>query len=126
MKIAVVGCGGNGGVVAASMARDSRGIICIDKNKEIVDKIGRLGTNQQADQSEIDLSLKGQTKENETNKTVDSEFVFNVIDEVNTKKTATLSVEDTKFLMKRLEQLAKDAVEKKGTTGRIDSNQKKS
>ena len=83
-------------------------------SKEIVDKIGRLGTNQRTDQSEIDLSLNGQTKEIETNKPADSEFVFNVIDEVNTKKTTTLSVEDTNFLMKRLEQLAKGALEKKG------------
>ncbi len=98
----------------------------IDKvSKEIVDKIGRLGTNQRTDQSEIDLSLNGQTKEIETNKPADSEFVFNVIDEVNTKKTTTLSVEDTNFLMKRLEQLAKGALEKKGANGRFDSSEKK-
>jgi hypothetical protein len=83
----------------------------IDKvAKEIVDKIGRLGTSQRKDQSEIDLSLNGQTNEIETHKSVDKEFVFNVIDEVNIKKTTTLSVEDTNFLMKRLEQLAKDMV----------------
>ena len=91
----------------------------IDKvAKDIVDKIGRLGTNQRADQSEIELSIDVQAKEIETDKSADSEFVFNVIDEVNTKKTATLSVEDTNFLMKRLEQLVKDGVEKKGANRR--------
>ena len=78
--------------------------------KDIVDKIGRLGTNQRKDQSKIELSLNGQLKEIETQKSVDSKFVFNIIDEVNRKKKTTLSVEDTKFLMKRLEQLAKGAV----------------
>ena len=78
--------------------------------KDIVDKISRLGTNQRKDQAKIDLSLDGQPKEKATQKSVDSKFEFNVIDEVNRKKKTTLSVEDTKFLMKRLEQLAKDAV----------------
>lgn len=99
----------------------------IDKvSKEIVDKIGRLGTNQSKDQSESDLSLDGQTKELEPYKPNDSKFVFNVIDEVNIKKTATLSVQDTNFLMKRLEQLTNDAVEKKGGYGRFDLGQKES
>ncbi|NIV99790.1 hypothetical protein GWN26_11935, partial [Candidatus Saccharibacteria bacterium] len=39
-------------------------------------------------------------------------FVFNVIDDLNKKTTTALSVKDTKFLIDRLEQLAKDAVEK--------------
>ena len=39
-------------------------------------------------------------------------FVFNVIDDLNKKRTTALSVKDTKFLIDRLEQLAKDAVEK--------------
>jgi hypothetical protein len=37
-------------------------------------------------------------------------FVFNVIDELNEKTTNSLSVEDTNFLINRLEQLAEDAV----------------
>ena len=93
--------------------------------KEIVDKIGRLGADQHTDRSKTELSLKGETQEIETHKSIDSEFVFNVIDEVNMKKTSTLSVEDTNFLMQRLEQLAKEAVEKKGTHGRYDSSRMK-
>jgi hypothetical protein len=38
-------------------------------------------------------------------------FVFNVIDDLNKKTTTALSVKDTKFLIDRLEQMAKDAVE---------------
>lgn len=99
----------------------------IDKvAKEIVDKISRLGNNQGTAQSDTDFALNGQAKEMETPKSSDNEFTFNVIDDVNTKKTTTLSVEDTNFLMKRLEQLAKAAVEKKGGKGRLDIHQEDS
>jgi hypothetical protein len=37
-------------------------------------------------------------------------FVFNVIDTINNKTTNTISVEDSSFLIQRLEQLSKDAI----------------
>jgi hypothetical protein len=43
----------------------------------------------------------------------DTTFVFNVIDTVNQKTKNTLSVEDSSFLIKRLEQLSKEAGDKK-------------
>ena len=39
-------------------------------------------------------------------------FVFNVIDDLNQKTTTALSVKDTNFLINKVEQLVKDAVEK--------------
>jgi hypothetical protein len=40
-------------------------------------------------------------------------FVFNVIDASNQKLTTTLSVEDSSFLLKRLEQSVREAVDRK-------------
>lgn len=91
--------------------------------KDIVDRISRLGNNKSKDRSSAELSLEGRAEKFETNRAADSQFVFNFIDDVDTKKTSTLSVEDTKFLMNRLEQLAKEAVVKKGGNGRLDSRQ---
>jgi hypothetical protein len=39
-------------------------------------------------------------------------FVFNVIDHLNKKTTNALSVKDTNFLIDRLEQMAKNRIEK--------------
>jgi hypothetical protein len=84
----------------------------IDKvAKEIVDNIGRLGTNPQKETLETNYALNNWKEATEKEKTAENEFVFNTIDKVNTKKTARLSVEDTNFLMKRLEQLAMDAID---------------
>jgi hypothetical protein len=44
---------------------------------------------------------------------IEKPFVFNVIDHINKKRTNTLSVEDSRFLIQRLEQLAKEAANKK-------------
>jgi len=96
----------------------------IDKvAKDIVDKIGRLGNSKGTDRSSAELSLEGRANQIETNQAADSQFVYNVIDEVNTKKTTRLSVENTNFLMNRLEQLAQEAVIKKGENGRLDRRQ---
>ena len=38
--------------------------------------------------------------------------MFNVIDELNQKTKTALSVKDTNFLIDRVEQLVKDAVDK--------------
>jgi hypothetical protein len=64
-------------------------------SKAIIDKITRSGT---------------ETAPGPTNKTT---FVFNVIDAINKKITNTLSVEDSNFLIRRFEQLSKEAADKK-------------
>jgi hypothetical protein len=63
--------------------------------KEIVEKL-----HAEIDQKGEDADLK------------ETEFVFNVIDSDFKKRTSSLSVEKSGFLLKRLEQLAKEAVDK--------------
>ena len=46
-------------------------------------------------------------------KTENKTFVFNAIDSINQKSTNTLSVDDSSFLIQRLDQLAKKASDKK-------------
>lgn len=91
--------------------------------KDIVDRISRLGKSKSMNRSFEERSPEGRAEENDTNTGADNQFVFNFIDDVDTKKTSTLSVEDTKFLMNRLEQLAKEAVVKKGGNINLDSRQ---
>jgi hypothetical protein len=43
----------------------------------------------------------------------DTTFVFNAIDSINQKKTNTLSIDDSDFLIRKLEQLAKESGIKK-------------
>jgi hypothetical protein len=50
-------------------------------------------------------------------------FVFNVIDTINNKTTNTVSVEDSSFLIQRLEQLSKDAVGIKQNIGFEDQGE---
>lgn len=44
-----------------------------------------------------------------------AQFIFNVIDASNQKKTCNLPVEDSRFLSRRLEELVREAVGKKMT-----------
>ena len=86
-------------------------------SKEIFDKIIRFGS--QADsllrRSE---QIKGKAeKEIASAKTNKTGFVFNIIDTINKKTTNTVSVEDSSFLIQRLEQLSKDTMELKRNSG---------
>jgi hypothetical protein len=51
--------------------------------------------------------------ENSSEKRSDNEFVFNVIDHINQKQTNSLPVEDSSLLVKKLEKMAKEAVNKR-------------
>lgn len=80
--------------------------------QDILNKISRYGSK-----SEMMTQEQNQPRENAKNSLdpdnkKETGFVFNVIDDLNKKRTTALSVKDTKFLIDRLEQLAKDAVEK--------------
>jgi len=73
--------------------------------KEIFDKITRFGS-QAGSRQRVSEEIKGKPdKETASAKTG---FVFNVIDTINKKTTNTVSVEDSSFLIQRLDQLAKD------------------
>lgn len=79
--------------------------------KDILSKIADFGANGQV-KSNVQLQPEGSD-----HKTADSDnkkeaaFVFNIIDDLNQKTKTALSVQDTNFLINKVEQLAKDAVE---------------
>jgi len=86
-------------------------------SKEIFDKIISFGS--QADSLlRKSKQIKGiADKETASAKTNKTGFVFNVIDTINKKTTNTVSVEDSSFLIQRLEQLSKDTMELKRNSG---------
>ena len=86
-------------------------------SKEIYDKIIRFGSQADSRQrkslqakSTADMALASA-------KTKKAGFVFNVIDAINKKTTNTVSVEDSSFLIQRLEQFSKDTIEIKRNYG---------
>jgi hypothetical protein len=86
-------------------------------SKEIFDKIIRFGS--QADSlNRRSEQIKGKSdKEIASAKKKKAGFVFNVIDAINKKKTNTVSVEDSSFLIQQLEQFSKDTIEIKRNYG---------
>jgi hypothetical protein len=91
--------------------------------KEILDKITHLGKQNTEDQVALETSDQVQNNQAKTEKT--NQFIFNVIDDLNKKKQTSLSVEDTNFLVNRLEQLVKEAVENEGGNGSSNSSNEK-
>jgi len=86
-------------------------------SKEIFDKIIRFGSHADILHRRAD-QIEGNTdKESASVKTNKAGFVFNVIDTINKKTTNTVSVEDSNFLIQRLEQLSKDKLEIKRNPG---------
>ena len=92
-------------------------------SNEILDKIIHFGS-----QTDSSHGRSGHMKGN-TNKVSASAkpnrvgFVFNVIDTINNKTTNTISVEDSSFLIQRLEQLSKDPVGIKQNIGFEDQGE---
>ncbi len=82
-------------------------------SKDILEKITRFGTRNGVDQQPTERAAERAEKETEADDTKESTFVFNVIDTINQKRRNTLSVEDSSFLIKRLEQLSKEVGDKK-------------
>lgn len=80
--------------------------------KDILSKIADFGADGQGENPE--QSQPGGTghEDIESDNKKEAAFVFNVIDNFNQKTTTALSVQDTNFLINKVEQLAKDAVEK--------------
>jgi hypothetical protein len=79
----------------------------------IVDRITHFGPQDDIDHEIVDQLQNEIGKDIEFNTPKETRFVFNVIDRHNEKKTHTLSVEDTSYLIKRLEELAIVAVDQK-------------
>jgi hypothetical protein len=82
-------------------------------SKDILDKIARYGSlnedRQQVNENTTVNSKEKTLQDKAENKT----FVFNAIDTINRKSTSTLAVDDSSFLIQRLDQLAKNASDKK-------------
>lgn len=81
-------------------------------SKDILEKITRFGTRNGTDQEPAERAKEGVEKETAAYDTKETTFVFNVIDTINQKRRNTLSVEDSSFLIKRLEQLSKEVRDK--------------
>jgi len=82
-------------------------------SKDILEKISRLGTRDGVDHQPAERAKTGVEKEIAADDRKETTFVFNVIDTINQKRRNTLSVEDSNFLIKRLEQLSKEVSDKK-------------
>jgi hypothetical protein len=78
---------------------------------DIVDRITRSGPQDKVDQ-EIVEKLEGELGQPLDFNQQSNNLVFNVIGKDNEKTTATLQVDDPEHFMKRLEALAKEAVDK--------------
>jgi hypothetical protein len=79
--------------------------------QEILNKISHYGSESEIEAQEQSASRENAKNSHESDHKTETGFVFNVIDNLNKKTTTALSVKDTKFLIDRLEQLAKDTVE---------------
>jgi hypothetical protein len=82
-------------------------------SKDILEKISRLGNRDGADHQPAEQAKTGVEMEMAADGGKETTFVFNVIDTINQKRRNTLSVEDSNFLIKRLEQLSKEVSDKK-------------
>jgi len=80
-------------------------------SKEIFDKIIRFGSQANSLNRESEQIKLKRNAETTTAKTKKVEFVFNVIDTINKKTTNQVSVEDSTFLIQRLERLSKDTMD---------------
>ena len=82
-------------------------------SNDILEKITRLGSRNSVDRQPAERAKDGVEKETGADDGKETTFVFNVIDTINQKRRNTLSVEDSSFLIKRLEQLSKEESDKK-------------
>ena len=86
-------------------------------SKEIFDKIIRFGSQADSRDRKPVQTKRETDLEIASAKTKKTGFVFNVIDSINQKTTNTVSVEDSSFLMQRLDQFSKDTMELKRNSG---------
>jgi hypothetical protein len=92
-------------------------------SKEILDKIIRFGSQKDSIHGRTEHTKVNADDEGETSKSNRVGFVFNVIDTINKKTTNTVSLEDSSFLVQRLEQLSKDTIGIKQSIGFEDQRE---
>jgi hypothetical protein len=86
-------------------------------SRDILTKISRYGSrdgSRQGISEQADVNSEASSPPAKAEKRA---FVFNAIDQINIKSTNTLSVDDSSFLIERLDQLAKRGIDKKPATG---------
>lgn len=81
-------------------------------SEEILERITKYGPRDETEQEIVDRLNSEMKQKAGINHKKDSRFVFNFIGENNQKVTNTLSVEDSKLVSKRLEELVKETVDK--------------
>ena len=79
--------------------------------KDILNKISDVGADGHIEMDEQPLSGGNGKNADSIDDKKEAAFVFNVIDDLNRKKTTALSVKEANFLINRVEQLVSDAVE---------------
>ena len=79
--------------------------------QEILNKISHYGSESGIEKENQDVTRENAKNSLESDNKKETGFIFNVIDNLNQKTTTALSVKDTKFLIERLEELAKDPLE---------------
>ena len=82
-------------------------------SKDIIDKISRYDSLKESGQRNTEYENINTDNGVLPHKTENKTFVFNAIDSINQKSKNTLSVDDSSFLIQRLEELAKKASDKK-------------
>ena len=86
-------------------------------SKDILDKISRYGLRNETRQQITEYTSVSSDNKTLPHKVDIKTFVFNAIDTINKKSKNTLSVDDSSFLIQRLDQLAKKAGDKKMASG---------
>ncbi len=82
-------------------------------SKEILDKISSYGTHRNSHWRKSDYANRIAIQADPSAEVENQTFVFNAIDAVNNKRQNSLSVDDSNFLIQRLDQLAKQAGDQK-------------
>jgi hypothetical protein len=80
---------------------------------DVVDRITRYGPREDLDHEVLNRLRIEAGSEAESSPADSGQFVFNVIGDDDRKQTSSLPLETSDFLTQRLEELAKEAVEKK-------------
>ena len=92
-------------------------------SREILDKIICFGSQTDSSHGRSEHTKANTDKVIASTKPSEVGFVFNVIDTINKKTTNSVSVEDSSFLIKRLERLSKDATGIKQNIGFEDQGE---
>ena len=96
-----------------SISAEAKRQVVIDKvTADIVDRITRKGPQSDVDREIVDQLRDEMDGQEVIDQSKGSDFVYNVIDADREKEKTKLSVEDSDFLVKRLEHLAKEAADK--------------